>query len=213
MSIRNQDSDFGPEKYHPAMPLATAFGLQDLANKGLDVQVGRYSYGVPWVQWAPGDNKRKLTIGSFNSIADNVRIYVGVQGRHPTDFLSTYPLSMVFGAPGKASHSATVAGNLDVEIGSDVWLGFDCVIFAGCRIGNGAVVGARSIVTKNVPDYAIVGGIPAQVIRYRFKADVIAKLLAIAWWNWPDDKIRKHIDLFYTQDIDTERLNRAHNDP
>lgn len=190
-----------PERFHPSMPPATAYGLRELARRGFNVRVGRYSYGVPKVSWAAADNSRKLVIGSFCSIADNVRIYVGIQGRHTVDFMSTYPMGMVFGRPAKSAVSTAVSGNLDVEIGSDVWLGLDTIILAGSRIGHGACVGTRSLVTGDVPPYAIVGGSPAKLIRYRFDEETIAKLLQIKWWDWSDEEIRSNIDAFFNNDV------------
>lgn len=203
--MTDDDPEF-VKRYHPAMPPSTLYGLREIADRGLNVEVGRYSYGVPRVSWKAGDTTRKLTIGSFCSIADNVRIYVGVQGRHPIDFLSTYPIGMVFGRPERvpgttAATSAVVKGNLNVDIGSDVWLGLDTVILAGCRIGHGACVGTRSLVTGDIPPYAIVGGTPAKLIRYRFDADTVAKLLQIRWWDWPDEMIRKNLGLFFSDDV------------
>lgn len=189
------------ERHHPAMPLSTQYGLQELIKRGLKVDVGRYSYGVPKVSWAASDKSRHLRIGSFCSIADNVRIYVGIQGRHTTDFLSTYPIGMVFGRPESIAVSKALKGVLDVEIGSDVWIGLDTIILAGARIGHGACVGTRSLITSDVPPYAIVGGSPARLIRYRFDEKTIARLLEIRWWDWPDDKIRQNLWMFYTDDM------------
>lgn len=189
------------ERFHPDMPPSTAYGLREYRLRGFNLQVGQYSYGVPKLSWAGGDKLRRLSIGSFCSIADNVRIYVGVQGRHTTDFVSTYPMAMVFGRPDTYEVSTAVQGNLDVEIGSDVWLGLDTVVLAGSRIGHGACVGTRSLVTGEVPPYAIVGGSPAKVIRYRFDPDVISSLLDLKWWDWPEDRIRHNMGLFHTGDI------------
>ena len=81
----------------------------------------------------------------------------------------------------------------DIVIGNDVWIGYEALIMAGVHIGDGAVIGARAVVTKDVPPYAIVGGVPAREIRKRFAPDVIARLLELKWWDWPMMKIRKEL--------------------
>lgn len=81
----------------------------------------------------------------------------------------------------------------DIVIGNDVWIGYDAVIMAGVTIGDGAIVGARAVVTRDVEPYSIVGGVPAREIRKRFAPDVISRLLELQWWDWPVDKIRRSI--------------------
>lgn len=79
-------------------------------------------------------------------------------------------------------------------IGNDVWIGFEAVILSGVTIGGGAIIGTRAVVTKDVPPYTIVGGIPAKPIKKRFSEDVISKLLKIQWWNWPENRVKQNID-------------------
>lgn len=81
----------------------------------------------------------------------------------------------------------------DIVIGNDVWIGYEALIMADVHIGDGAVIGARAVVTKDVPPYTIVGGVPAREIRKRFAPDVIARLLELKWWDWPMAKIRKEL--------------------
>ena len=81
----------------------------------------------------------------------------------------------------------------DIRIGNDVWIGYEAVIMAGVSIGDGAIIGARAVVTRDVPPYTITGGVPAKAIRKRFSDDVISELLKLQWWNWPEEKIRQHI--------------------
>ena len=81
----------------------------------------------------------------------------------------------------------------DIVIGNDVWIGYEAVILAGVTIGDGAVIGARAVVTKDIPPYTIVGGVPAKPIRKRFTQETIDLLLNIKWWNWPEERIRQHI--------------------
>lgn len=84
-----------------------------------------------------------------------------------------------------------------ILIGNDVWLGRNVLITNGSNIGNGVIAGAGAVITKDVPDYAVVVGVPARIIRYRYEPDEIAALNRIAWWDWPDEKIRKNYNDFY----------------
>jgi chloramphenicol O-acetyltransferase type B len=183
------------------MPLETKIALQPHAERGLPLSVGSYSYGTPALFYDLGDTAR-LTIGRFCSIADGVKIFVGRFGRHHYDFLSTYPMGMVFGNPSKLDVSIMHAGDLGVDIGSDVWLARDCTIMAGVKIGHGAVVGASSLVVRDVEPYEIVGGVPAKPLKKRFSAEQIERLLRIQWWNWTEDKLRSNIDCFYRAEIE-----------
>ena len=97
---------------------------------------------------------------------------------------------------------------LPIRIGSDVWIGSHVIVMGGVTIGDGAVVAAGSIVTKDVPPFAIVGGVPAKIIKFRFPSETIKRLLEIRWWDLPDEEITKHIDLFHTPDVTIEDINR-----
>jgi acetyltransferase-like isoleucine patch superfamily enzyme len=145
--------------------------------------VGRGTYGKPEVRhWG---EPASLTVGSFCSIAKGVKIFLG--GNHRTDWITTYPFS-VFRDSAKAipGHPAT---NGSVFIGHDVWIATDATILSGVRIGNGAVIGACALVTRDVPAYGIVAGNPAKLIRYRFTPEEIAFLEELAWWDWDDSKL------------------------
>ena len=89
----------------------------------------------------------------------------------------------------------------DIVIGNDVWIGFEAVIMAGVTIGDGSIIGTRAVVTKDIPPYTIVGGVPAKPIRQRFSDKVISALLEIKWWDWPDEKIRKNISAIQSGNI------------
>ena len=93
-------------------------------------------------------------------------------------------------------------------IGHDVWIGHGVTIKQGVRIGNGAVIGSNTMVTKDVPPFAIVGGVPAKVIRYRFSKEVIDRLEEIQWWNLPDEKITEVVELFHIKNPSLEDINR-----
>ena len=161
-------------------------------------EVGRWTYGMPTVRsWGEGTN---LTIGKFCAIADDVTVFLG--GNHRTDWISTYPFSVLW--PEVAGHiKGHPATRGDVVIGNDVWIGTGVFILSGVKIGDGAVLGAKSVVAKDVPPYAIVCGNPAKIIKYRFDKESIQKLLAIAWWNWPDEEIRTIVPMLLSKDIGT----------
>lgn len=160
------------------------------------IEKGKGTYGSPHVMsWGEGT---KVKIGKFCSIARGVTIFLG--GDHRTDWVTTYPFSVT--RPNIAGH---ITGHPrtkgDVIIGNDVWIGSNASILSGVTIGDGAVIGAHAVVAKNVPPYAIVVGNPAKIIRFRFDQETIDKLIAIAWWDWPDEKINGAVDLLLSTDI------------
>lgn len=126
------------------------------------------TYGNPKILF---ENDANLEIGKFCSIADNVTIILG--GEHKIDTLSSFPFSLQKNRFSKG----------DVIIGNDVWIGYGATILSGVTIGDGAVIAANAVVTKNVEPYAIVGGVPAKTIKYRFDEKTINKLLKLKWWN------------------------------
>ena len=114
---------------------------------------------------------------------------------HTLRSLANYPFPLLYDAWGlDKGHVADAWDNKgDIVIGNDVWIGYEAVVMAGVHIGDGAVVAARAVVTRDVPPYAIVGGVPARIIRMRFDERTIARLLETAWWDWPADRIRRAI--------------------
>lgn len=168
------------------------FILHKYMRPFLNFSCGDYSYGHPRIEIGKSDLPRKLHIGNYCSIAFDVVFFVGRQGRHPTTSLSTYPLNMLFAQlTNRSDDVAQDAGlkrpddkeNLDLIIGHDVWIGARSVIMAGVRIGNGAVIATGSVVTKDVPAFAIVGGARAKVLKYRFDEETIAEIEASEWWS------------------------------
>ena len=145
---------------------------------------------------------RNVDMGNFCSIGSHVRIGLA---RHPSSiFVSTYPAFYSHDNDGCPLSFREDKIFVDTEpkttIGSDVWVGSNVIIPGGIRIGTGAIVAAGSVVVQDVPSYAIVGGNPAKVIRYRFSDEQIKLLLESEWWNWSIDKIKRNADEF--SDID-----------
>jgi acetyltransferase-like isoleucine patch superfamily enzyme len=135
------------------------------------------------------------TIGSFVSIGPEVRVGLGT---HPVHMVSTYPSFYASRASAAVpmARNAAVQEYAPITIGSDVWIGSRAMVVDGVAIGHGAVIAAGAVVTKNVEPYAIVGGVPARVLRHRFGPDIVTDLLSIAWWNWPHDLIRERAEDF-----------------
>ena len=162
------------------------------------LQIGAYSYGKPRVVYYAGDQS-SISIGKYCSIAPGVTIFLG--GNHPTDWISTYPFRVMFQLPERYEDGMPYS-NGDIIIGNDVWIGYESMIMSGVKIGDGAVIAARSLVTKDVPPYAIVGGQPAKIIKYRFNEQQIEKLQRIEWWNWPVNKVLENVKLIGSDDIE-----------
>lgn len=162
-------------------------------------QIGDYTYGVPDVhaQWQ-GAN---LKIGKFCSFAGGVKIILG--DNHRMDWVTTFPFPAFTDqwpmAAGRQDYWFTKG---DVIIGNDVWIGEDALILSGVTIGDGAVIGARTVVAKDVDPYAVVVGNPARTIRKRFSDEIIAHLLLVAWWDWSIDKIRDHLQILMSADVE-----------
>lgn len=145
----------------------------------------------------------KLIIGRFCAIAEGARFIMN-GANHVLGGFSTYPFN-IFGQGwergfDEESWRREIRG--DTVIGNDVWIGYDTLIMPGVKIGDGAIVAARSVVVKDVPPYTIVGGNPAQVIKQRFSSEVIAKLLEIKWWDWPIAHLTQHLDKIVGGEVD-----------
>lgn len=163
------------------------------------VTVGKWTYGQLNINYTLAANE-KLVIGDYCSIATTVRFVLG--GGHDYKCISTFPLvSKMCGFP------AEVLSNGPIILEDDVWVGENVTILSGVHIGQGAVVAAGAVVTKDVPPYAIVGGVPAKVIKYRFEPEMIEELLKIDYGKLSKEDIEKHIDDLYTELKDISQLD------
>lgn len=162
--------------------------------------IGAYTY------IANNTDVENADIGKFCSIADHCRIGMG---GHTLRKLSTSPIftEKVNGCKETWTEvNVNTVKSKRVNVGNDVWIGSHALIMGGVNIGNGAVIGAGAVVVKDVPPYAVVGGVPARVIRYRFPDEVISLLQSLAWWNLPVSTLKEKIHLFQTDEIDVETL-------
>mgnify|MGYP000635882780 CR=1 FL=1 len=143
-------------------------------------------------------NKDKLIIGKFCSTACGAK-FIFNSANHTLSSLSTYPFPIFFEEWGLDVRNITKAWDNkgDIVIGNDVWIGYEAVILSGVTIGDGAIIGARAVVTKDIPPYEIWGGVPAKLIKCRFDKDTMKKLCKMYWTKWDDGKIKQHLDLFY----------------
>jgi virginiamycin A acetyltransferase len=143
----------------------------------------------------------KLKIGKFCMIASDVSFIMN-GANHLTEGVSSYPFAVFGGDWAHAMDGKAYPNRGDIVVGNDVWLGYKSVIMSGVHIGDGAIIGAYSVVTKDVPPYSIVGGNPAKVIRQRFSESDTARLLKLAWWDWDFDKISRHVQHLTGNDLD-----------
>lgn len=151
------------------------------------VEVGRCTYGRIDIR---SDTKNMLKIGNFCSIADKVTFMLGLD--HPANLISTYPFKNYF------FNGISAISKGDIILDDDVWIGYNVTILSGVHIGQGAIVAAGAVVTKDVPPYAIVGGVPAKVIKYRFSSDVVEQLMQLDYGKLTDELIHEHEKELYT---------------
>lgn len=162
------------------------------------LKVGKHTYfadGQPIIK----ENLSNVIIGSYCSIADQVIFDGGFQ--HNLNNLSLFPFNKFFPEWSHLNSHPITKG--DIIIGSDVWIGMRAIIMSGVKIGHGAVIGANSVVTKDVEPYSVVGGSPAKLIKYRFLPFQRQVLLKIRWWDWDENFIRSNIDILMSNDFDS----------
>lgn len=173
----------------------------DRQNLLLNVTLGDRSYTGPWCMLFHAE------VGRYCSIS--YRVTIGPPD-HNYHRLSSHPFiyDPKFGLFEESEELRNEKFSRPCRIGHDVWIGCNATILRGVEVGNGAVIGAHALVNRDVPPYAIVAGIPARIIGYRFSREVIAELERIRWWEWPEEKIRKHHTLFMTEEPSLEELRK-----
>lgn len=167
----------------------------DFVNDPRDFEKNNVLYHYPV-------NHDRLLIGKFCSIACGAKFLFN-SANHALGSLSTYPFPIFYDEWGLEGKNVADAwdnkGN--IALGNDVWIGYEAVILAGVTIGDGAIIGARAVVTRDVPPYAIVGGVPARLIRRRFDDATIEALLDLRWWDWEPERIRQALPALQAGDI------------
>ena len=179
----------------------SSVALQERAQQHLadgTLVMGNMSYYAPNVVKYEGDTGRVI-IGNFASVAPDADFYVG--GLHRTEWVSQYGLRAMLDLPG-AHEDAFTHGRGDIVVGSDTWVTNGCTVMSGVTIGDGAVVGTKAVVAKDVRPYAVVVGNPAREIRRRFSDEQVDALLRIRWWDWPTEKVKQHVELICSPDVD-----------
>lgn len=202
-----------PEKIYPRTGDRETVYLKNVITNP-NIQIGEYTMYNDFVhdprQFEKNNvlyqypiNGDSLRIGKFCSIACGAK-FLFASANHTQASVSTYPFPIFFEEWDLDIGDVTSAWDHkgDIVIGNDVWIGYEAVVMAGVTIGDGAIIGARAVVTKDVPPYTIVGGVPARKIRRRFSDDVIARLLELKWWDWPAERIQRNI-----KNIQSGRLN------
>lgn len=191
--------------YFTSEQIAELNSMKEKMENEFHTEIGRYSYG-PICQ----NHELIERIGSFCSFAYGVEAVVN----HEKRFITTHPIiykgqnvegvetdfkayrDMPYYFEGIQPHKEVLKSKRS-RIGNDVWLGHNVIITNGADIGNGVIAGAGAVITKDVPDYAVVVGVPAKIIKYRYTPDEIVALNKIAWWDWSDEEIRERFDDFY----------------
>ncbi|HLO84967.1 MAG TPA: Vat family streptogramin A O-acetyltransferase [Nostocaceae cyanobacterium] len=207
--------EFGPDPHRP-YPMADYRRVCFIKNfvKSPNIIVGDYTYYDDPVN--PEEFEKnvlynygndRLIIGKFCAIATHVKFIMN-GANHKIDGISTYPFPIFGHGWEKAMNDLmNLPSRGDTIIGNDVWIGYDSLIMPGVKIGDGAIIAARSVVVKDIPAYTIAGGNPAQPIKQRFSDAQIDILLSISWWDWDIEKITRNIDVIMNGDI--EKLQNA----
>ncbi len=179
----------------PSIQVGEYTMYNDFVNDPRDFEKNNVLYQYPV-------NHDRLLIGKFCSIACGAKFLFN-SANHALGSLSTYPFPIFYDEWGLDGKNVADAWDNkgDITLGNDVWIGYEAVILAGVTIGDGAIIGARAVVTRDVPPYAIVGGVPARLIRRRFDEATIESLLALQWWDWEPERIRRALPVLQARDI------------
>lgn len=164
----------------------------------IDSEIGDYTY-------INGSKVKRAFIGKFCSIGSDSTI--GGYAKHPTEFISTHPVfySTRMQNGFTFSERDLIEETGIVNIGNDVWIGSNVIILDGISVGNGAIIAAGAVVTKDVPPYGIVGGVPARLIKYRFDSEMTDKISRLEWWNWPEEKLGSLVE-YFQKNVDLDVL-------
>ena len=204
----------GPDPHikHPMAPVHTRVGFLKPLVDQTNIEIGEFTYyddpngperfvercvlyHYPFV----GD---RLIIGRFCALAEGVTFIMN-GANHAMSGFSTYPFN-IFGHGWEQGFDVATwheENRGDTVIGNDVWIGMEAIVMPGVTIGDGAIVAAKSVVTHDVPPYAVVAGNPARIVKSRFDEKTVARLLDIAWWNWPADRIGRNLDAIRGADL------------
>lgn len=167
------------------------------------VTMGKHQWGTPYITNA--DRTDKVTIGDYCSFARGSFLIASFGHAPPKPFanyrVSTYPIHLLKKHGWRDKYTLPEKKNY-IVIGNDVWVGANSIILPGVTVGDGAIIGAGAVVSHDVPPYAVVAGVPAKILRYRYTPQQIKQLLKIAWWNWSEQKIYDNMDYFFG-DVDT----------
>ncbi len=188
----------------PPQRIVELFGSPEEAKEYKHTKIGKYCYG-PLVR----DNIRIERIGSFCCFAEGV----DAVWNHPLDMVTQHDFIYESYCCKEIDNQKYTYEELNKKyvIGNDVWLGKNVLLTNGVKLGNGVRAAAGAVITKDVPDYAVVGGVPAKIIKYRFSNEQIAKLNQIAWWDWPIEKIKDCYDDFMDIDVFLEKHYKSDN--
>ncbi len=199
-----------PAALHPIPDQPSVMFVRNLPGLPANVEIGEFTYyddpagpdaftaNILYHFEFTGD---RLRIGRYCAIATGVK-FVMNGGNHRTSGVSTYPFPIFAPWRGRWAGEFDFPTRGDTVVGNDVWIGYDALIMPGVTIGDGAIVATRSVVTSDVPPYAIVGGNPARLIRQRFDPPTVDRLLRIAWWDWPPERVTEAIPLISQADVD-----------
>ncbi len=181
-----------PRSYISPSTILNGYNKVSGKSSILNSSIGRYSYVV---------NSRicNTSIGKFCSIAGNT--VIGGIGNHPTKFISTHPI--FYSTLSQCGKTFTDKNKFketsNTTIGHDVWIGHSAIIIDNITVGTGAIIASGAVVVRDVPPYAIVGGVPARVIKYRFSPHIINLLLLSEWWDYPEDKLKRLLPIFQSE--------------
>lgn len=158
--------------------------------------VGAHTYGGATFHVWSGPAPR-VSIGAYTSIATGVHVLCG--GNHHVEWVTTFPLRIVLGLEDASRDNIAPKG---ITIGNDVWIASGATLLDGVTIGDGAVVAAQAVVTRDVRPYAVVAGSPAREVRRRFDDETVQRLLDVAWWNWPEERVVANVDVLCSERVD-----------